>query len=366
MHCIRLILILFAIFASPVVCQMGKFVHSRTRAESKSTSSISLANLTFFPLRDRSIENQLNTCFFQSIRQLIYDTKSKQNIITVSISNILWMNRINEFVLSYTNITKTVVLVASIDSIVYDYCVAIGIPVVMIPEPKQQNLGIHEAILRGKIEVIHKLLQNGFNVLFAEMDIFLNQNLNLLGGIEDLQKEDDYDMLFSQHDYHPEINMGLFYILSRKEPKKIFQRVVTWLDAPERDFHPKTICGAFDQKILDYAVRGEGQLVDVCKTSTAELNVLFDRSAPKAHWRYIPFTLVPHPPYAVSANHSSFYAIHLWSGQDMLTRYQYAAEHGFWSTKIPCVRSMNASATKYTCRECLVQLGYTTFNTSLC
>jgi hypothetical protein len=175
-----------------------------------------------------SIKKQFNYCFFDEIRRLIKETRSKENFITVSILNVLWIDRLNEFIFSYSNITKTIVLIASIDTIVYNYCKANGIPSVLLLE-EEKNYTINEIIMRGKITTVYHLLDNDFNVLFAEMDIFLNQNLNLLSQLEALQREEDFDMLFSQHSYHREINMGLFLVFSRKRPREMFLKINEWL-----------------------------------------------------------------------------------------------------------------------------------------
>ena len=119
--------------------------------------------------------------------------------------------------------------------------------------------------------------------------------------------------------------------------------------------------------VLDYAVRGEGQLVDICKLSSKELAILYDQSEPKMKWRYIPYILVPHPP--IIENPSRLYAIHLWSGQTMLERYNYASKNGFWSKSIPSITSLHFNHTDYIntnhFKLWLEYLGYN-FNTSRC
>ena len=282
-----------------------------------------------------NIERQFSDCFFNEIRRLIIQNHYKENFITVTLLNVLWIDRLNEFIFSYTNITKTIVLVVSLDKIVYNYCKDKGVPTILLIN---KNYSISEVILRAKISTIYHLLENNYNVLFAEMDIFLNQNLNLLSFLEALQKEGDFDMLFSQHSFHPEINMGLFLIYSRKRPKSIFRRIYDWLDSDKRDLHP-SFCGAFDQKILDYAVRGEGQLMNVCKTSSTELAMLYNHSETKNNWSYIPYYQVPHPP--IKNDYAKLYAIHLWSGQSIIARYKYAEKNGFWSKIIHPVTSLS-------------------------
>ena len=115
-----------------------------------------------------SIKKQFNLCFFEELRRLIKDTRTKENFVTVSILNVLWIDRLNEFVFSYSNITKTTVLIASIDTIVYNYCKKMGIPSILLLEEKK-NYTINEIIMRGKITTVYHLLENDFTVLFAEM-----------------------------------------------------------------------------------------------------------------------------------------------------------------------------------------------------
>jgi hypothetical protein len=82
-------------------------------------------------------------------------------------------------------------------------------------------------------------------------------------------------------------------------------------------------------------------------------------------WRYIPYVLVPHPP--IIKDPSKLFAIHLWSGQSMLDRYNYAAKNGFWSKYIPSVKFLhsNYSLNNNDFKICLEYLGYN-FNVSKC
>ena len=171
-------------------------------------------------------------------------------------------------------------------------------------------------------------------------------------------------MLFSQHSYHPEINIGLFLVYSRKRPREMFQKINNWLDSEEREPNP-VFCGSFDQKILDYAVRGEGQLVNVCKTSSIELKMLYNISKQKINWTYIPYSHVPHPP--IGKDLSKVFAIHLWSGQSKLIRYEYAFKNGFWSKFIPPIISLHSNNTIKieNTKFWFNYLGYN-FNTSYC
>lgn len=271
--------------------------------------------------------------FLKSLHDWLQNSEFEKSRLVVSLLNKIWIDRLGEFVVSMTNATNMAVVIIALDSQTYELCSSYGVPSIDFYS-LYEGVGIGELVMRGKFEVVHHLLLTGYNVFFMEMDLFLNQATNF-NFSQWFHETNEIDMLFSQHDYHPELNIGFFYLKSSLLVLETFTRVFYWIS--DENNRKLDTCGAIDQKVLDYAVRGEGQLEKPCNGTN--LNILSDTFTRHANWTYVPYEMVAHPPISASVLENAVF-IHLWSGMGtIISRYIYACNHGYWNKAVPCIDS---------------------------
>lgn len=307
-----------------------------------------------------------------SYRAWLKKTNFHKDTVVVTLLNAFWLDRLGEFVISVTNLTNVGVHVVALDEKTVTECIRLKLPystIVLngIYREQSEEIKIKELVMRGKFEAIHDFIKDDFITLFMEMDIFFNQKRNILKFLNQMQITGKHDAIFSQHNYHPELNIGVFIVYPTKRSNALFHRVLTWVNQPTRAF--ADACGTMDQKLVDYAVRGVGQLDTACRFPPAQLEILYHHNVTEPiRFEYISYNVVPHPSVYVDPisglnlllhNISEYYAMHLWSGAPKETRIEFARRNGYWSEALPLASDALIPSENVTyCEKALIKLGY--------
>jgi len=151
--------------------------------------------------------------------------------------------------------------------------------------------GIGELVMRGKFITTEVALRAGLRVVFSEMDVFWRANLVVLDG------HIDADFIVSEHpggfSEQSEINIGVYIARPTPAVQHVFRLVTLWIQQANRfdSFHP---CGCFDQKLLDFAVRGTNKFIRTCAPPRSVLMQLYDSMSKTLRYSSIPWHVVPH------------------------------------------------------------------------
>jgi hypothetical protein len=201
--------------------------------------------------------------------------------VALTISDQLWKDRFEDFYLKCRDYAKVQMAMVALDNFTYEWALSRNVPVVLL---NAEKLGLpnngwpeypqREAIMRGKLEPTAVLVNAGFRVLFSEMDVFWTRN--------PLEMEDGYDgdfQIASSGDM--ELNMGFYIARPTPAVKRTFSLVMNWCSMSPRWIPPHK-CPVFDQKVLDFAIRGDPktcQLVTYCGVPESDASLLYDQAS---------------------------------------------------------------------------------------
>lgn len=125
--------------------------------------------------------------------------------------------------------------------------------------------------------------------------------------------------------------MLVFYIAKPTPPvHRAFSKVRDWINTEDRYDQLVRYCKCFDQKLLDWAIRGQGQLGSKWCLPETELGGPFDNVSSNLSWAYIPYARFPHFNFA-GADLNNIVGAHAWSGMGPPpVQMQWAKDNGFW------------------------------------
>jgi len=275
----------------------------------------------------RSLEEDMKT-WAQGIRH-IADSQTT-NSVFLTMTNIKYEERFDEIIHSFGNMSGAPLAVVALDQMTEQFFQSRGVPCFHMDlgrygEKRHKIPGwpLKEQVMRGKFLGTWHLLEAGLQVIFAEMDVYFRQDP--LGLLDDIHG----DFLVSQHHTNQQINVG-FYIAKPTPPvRRAFSKVRDWINTEDRYDQLVRGCGCFDQKLLDWAIRGKGELGSACHVPESELHSIFDQVSSDLSWAYIPYARFPHPPFPKDWN--NIVGAHAWSGMGPpRVQMKWAKDNGFW------------------------------------
>lgn len=140
------------------------------------------------------------------------------------------------------------VVVISFDELTFQNLIKFKIPTIFF---SNNNLRLSYHIGITKAIISYSVIKIGFNILFSEMDVFwADSPLKYINW--------NFDHHYSEHSYDPEINLGLYFSQSTNYTANVYKRICFWM-FQHQDYD--TRIGAADQKIFDYALRGNSRLI---------------------------------------------------------------------------------------------------------
>jgi len=183
----------------------------------------------------------------EDIAAKMEDSSTKD--VYYSMSNFKYSGRFEELLShSLSCFPKAVLAIVALDTETFDWFTARDVPTLLMLDGT-----IKERVMSGKFKGSLALLKKDWTVYFSEMDIYWRSTPALNSTL---------DFIVSEHKYTPngEINIGFFVARPTSEIIALFSRLSQWVDLPfTLPFANNSTCHAFDQKVMDLAVRGKVQ-----------------------------------------------------------------------------------------------------------
>ena len=199
------------------------------------------------------------------------------------------------------------------DEDTYTYFRSRNVPTLLMDDSR---IPIMKRVMNAKFMGTLALLLAGYDVYFGEMDVYWRKKIphEYFSGSN--------EFVVSEHNYHPEINIGFFYCRPTPRMIETMERVMSFLLFPGHA-EPENI--AFDQKIFDLAVRGpvESQQLTVGSLSNilneTEKELLSPLPGHHLNWRYLPYAVLSHSLHHGDGSHfdlnsETLAGVHVWSG----------------------------------------------------
>lgn len=203
-------------------------------------------------------------------------------------------------------------VMAAFDQETYRWFTNHSVPTVLLEHRTIQER-VMSAKYKGFLSLLLLIQDSQELAYFSEMDIYWRSTPKLNIG--------DKDFLVSQHKYVPdgEVNIGFYAAKPTLPVMHLFYRLANWIDLKD-SYRPNKNCGAFDQKVMDLAIRGpvhnnafigkRGNRPE-CYFPKEQLDMLVPPTP--LRWDFVPATVLDHHPFENLAS-EELAGVHVWSG----------------------------------------------------
>lgn len=272
--------------------------------------------------------NNLNQNFNNRLNDWINKIKETNNkTVIYSLSDINYKSRFEEMIKTF-NTSKACFAMCALDKETNTFFLSKNIPTVLL-DKEEDNF--NHLVCISKFLLTKVLLNNGFNVIMSEADIFWKID------VTDLFNDDDKELIVSQHTYDPEVNIGFYRVISNINTINFFNNLMDWIYDPKFNYTEDIYKNiylkkkphlAVDQKIFDYALRNVRDRLESIGHffSNDSLNKL---SSVKIGWGYLDTNILMHWPIHYPNNYKG---VHIWSGynKNPYMQIQYAHSNGWF------------------------------------
>jgi len=228
----------------------------------------------------------------------------KKNQVFMGMSSHEYAWRFDEFIETSvpSGFPEAQLAMVSFDLQTHDYFTRHNVPSLLLSSSGKPTTMVFVKESKSKAPLL--FLQKGWTLYFSEMDIFWRSPPQLNFPAK--------EFIVSEHNYHPEMNIGFYAVRPTANTISLFQRLLAYIeeDLVTPILNKDDALCRHDQKLMDFAVRGvtakdiwlfSDFAVEKCcvnQNRSQCLNPFIEKLMPPQPilWEYLPYVVLPHYP----------------------------------------------------------------------